>query len=265
MYGCEVWGFSKLDLCNRFQLRFLKLILGLNRSTPTCMVLGEVGCYPVDLEIKYRMLSFWYSLHCQSVEGFNKISCMIYRLMAVQKELAGEYVLPWLKEVHLYLDQLGLSFLKNSAPYNLAYFKSIIQQRLRDQFVQSWRSTLSQSNVYANYRLYKENFCFEKYLILLSQTLRKNMSKFRLNNHRLPIQQGRTLNVPLVERICTLCNLGEIGDEFHYLFVCEQEKIKNSRKKHLSNYFLHHCNILKFKQSMNTTFRSKLIHLESLL
>ena len=88
------------------------------------------------------------------------------------------------------------------------------------------------------------------------------MSKLRLNNDdRLPIQQGRISNVPLVERICTLCNLGKIGDELHYFFVCDHEKIKNSRKKHLSNYFLHHCNIFKFKQLMNTTFRSKLIHL----
>jgi hypothetical protein len=200
------------------------------------MVLGEVGCFPIELEVKYRMLSFWYSLHCQSVEGFDKMSCMLYRLIAMQKE-SSEFVMPWLKEVHLILDQLGLSFLKSSAPYTVNYFKSIAQQRLRDQFLQTWRGILSENSVCKNYRLYKDTFCFESYLLLLSQPMRKNVLKFRVNNHRLPIQRGRVINVPLNERLCTLCNLEEIGDEFHYLFVCENDEIKASRKKHLCNFF----------------------------
>jgi hypothetical protein len=260
LYGCEVWGFSNLDMCSRFQLRFLKLVLGLNKSTPTCMVLGEVGCFPIELEVKYRMLSFWYSLHCQSVEGFDKMSCMLYRLIAMQKE-SSEFVMPWLKEVHLNLDHLGLSFLKSSAPYTVNYFKSIAQQRLRDQFLQTWRGILSENSVCKNYRLYKDTFCFESYLLLLSQPMRKNVLKFRVNNHRLPIQRGRVINVPLNERLCTLCNLEEIGDEFHYLFVCENDEIQASRKKHLCNYFLHHCSIVKFGQLMNVKSKVKLIHL----
>jgi hypothetical protein len=260
LYGCEVWGFSNLVMCSRFQLRFLKLVLGLNKSTPTCMVLGEVGCFPIELEVKYRMLSFWYSLHCQSVEGFDKMSCLLYRLIAVQKE-STEFVMPWLKEVHLILDQLGLSFLKISAPYTVNYFKFIAKQRLQDQFLQAWRGTLLESSVCTNYRLYKDTFCFERYLLLLSQPMCKNLLKFRVTNHKLPIQRGRVLNVPLDERVCTLCNSEEIGDEFHYLFVCEDEEIKASRKNHLRNYFLHHYNIVKFRQLMNSNSKIKLIHL----
>ena len=260
LYGCEVWGFSNLEICKRFQLRFLKLILKLNKSTPTCMVLGEVGMFPVELEVKSRMLSYWYSIHCQSVNGFDKISCLLYRLCAMQN-VATDFTLPWLKHVLLLLDQLGFSFLKFSAPITLNQFKFIVRQRLKDQYLQSWRSELRESGVCVNYRLFKENFCLENYLVKLPYSLSQNLLKFRVCNHRLPIQSGRIHNIPSCERICTLCTSNEIGDEFHYLFICQNDNIRNSRKKHLSKYFLCNCNILKFNSIMNFQSKTKLIHL----
>jgi hypothetical protein len=260
LYGCEVWGFSDLELCKRFQLRFLKLVLKLYKTTPSCMVLGEVGMFPVELEVRSRMLSYWYNIHCQSLNGFDKISCMLYRLCAMQNETT-DFALPWLKNVHLLLDQLGLSFLKFSAPVPLNQFKMTIRQRLKDQFLQSWRSELQENRVCVNYCLFKENFCLENYLIKLSHSLRQSFLKFRVSNHRLPIQTGRINDIPSCERLCTLCHLNEIGDEFHYLFICQNENICNSRKRHLSKYFQHHCNVLKFKSLMNIENNAKLIHL----
>ena len=47
-------------------LRFLKLILGVKVTTPTCMVFGEVGRYQTETEAKCRMLGFLYGL-CSSL------------------------------------------------------------------------------------------------------------------------------------------------------------------------------------------------------
>ena len=46
--------------------------------------------------------------------------------------------------------------------------------------------------------------------------------KIRLSNHKLPveIQSWRMFLKPREERICNICNLGEVGDEFHYLARC---------------------------------------------
>lgn len=38
LYGCEVWGFEKLDSIERVHLKFLKHILCLKSSTPNYMV-----------------------------------------------------------------------------------------------------------------------------------------------------------------------------------------------------------------------------------
>ena len=56
-YGCEVWGYQSLELISKFQLRFLKLALGAYKTTPSCMILGELGSYPIKIEIQCRMLA----------------------------------------------------------------------------------------------------------------------------------------------------------------------------------------------------------------
>jgi hypothetical protein len=46
------------------------------------------------------------------------------------------------------------------------------------------------------------------------------LCKFRTTNHKLPIEHGRWNNIPRENRKCNLCNLEEIGDEFHYILNC---------------------------------------------
>ena len=43
LYGCEVWGFKNIELIEKLHLQYCKSILHVNKSTPTCMVLGDLG------------------------------------------------------------------------------------------------------------------------------------------------------------------------------------------------------------------------------
>ena len=104
--------------------------------------------------------------------------------------------------------------------HTIESFKRIVKQRLMDQFIQEWESRVAENSVCGNYRLFKKKFWFEKYLTYLP---RQRVLKFRLSNHRLPIQQRRSLGIPRDERICTVCSSGEVGDEFHYLLNCSNE------------------------------------------
>ena len=38
LYGCEIWGFSNIELLERVQSKSCKLLLNLKKSTPNCMV-----------------------------------------------------------------------------------------------------------------------------------------------------------------------------------------------------------------------------------
>ena len=51
--------------------------------------------------------------------------------------------------------------------------------------------------------------------------------------------------------MCELCETGELGDEFHYLFNCKDERIVRERMKALSPYYMLRPNILKFYSLMN--------------
>ena len=40
-------------------------------------------------------------------------------------------------------------------------------------------------------------------------------------SHRLPIEYGRVFRVDRAKRKCKFRNSGDIGDEYHYLFLCD--------------------------------------------
>ena len=75
LYGCEVWGFNQSPLLERLHLKFCKHILNLKPSTPNYMVYGELGRYPITINVKVRMISFWAKL--QNSQG-KKISSKLW-------------------------------------------------------------------------------------------------------------------------------------------------------------------------------------------
>jgi hypothetical protein len=58
LYGSEIWGYSKnIDCLKKIQLRFCKLLLKLKSSAPTYMIYGELGRFPIEIDIQIRMVS----------------------------------------------------------------------------------------------------------------------------------------------------------------------------------------------------------------
>ena len=96
-------------------------------------------------------------------------------------------------------------------------------------------------------------------LIKLHPNLRIYLTKFRCSSHNLPVEAGRLANIPLAERICHLCSLNSVGDEFHYLFLCPY--FSEIRNKYLDKYYLTHPNIIKFDELFNSTDKITLVRL----
>ena len=51
---------------------------GVKKSTPNCILYGELGRYPTDIFIKSRMIGMWKRLICNKQD---KISAMLYKLL----------------------------------------------------------------------------------------------------------------------------------------------------------------------------------------
>ena len=81
LYGCEIWGYGNLNALERVQLTFLKYIFQLKKSTPTNIIYGELGIFPLTIDIKTRAISYWAKI----VENIyndhaTKISSKVYML-----------------------------------------------------------------------------------------------------------------------------------------------------------------------------------------
>ena len=68
-----------------------------------------------------------------------------------------------------------------------------------------------------------------KDLIDLPDALKYIVCTFRTVNHKLPIETGRYTRIPRNERVCKMCNSGQLGDEYH--FSLEYPALKELRNK----------------------------------
>jgi hypothetical protein len=76
-----MWGYEILQVIERIHLKFLKHIFQLKNSTPSYMVYGETGCFPIYINMYSKMISYWVKL--LSDDGL-KIVNVLYRFLYTQ-------------------------------------------------------------------------------------------------------------------------------------------------------------------------------------
>ena len=239
LYGSEVWGYENLKIIEQIHLKFCKRILKIRNTTPTFMVYGELGRFPLEIRVKLRMISFWSKL----VTHDTKLSSILYRLMLGLKR-KNEVNFKWINYIESIFNNTGMGFIfANQIAFK---DKSLFNQILRDQFIQNWYSDLYNSSRGQFYSLFKKNFDLENYLIRLPESYRTWITKLRTSNLRLPIETGRWFNIPVDDRICNLCQ-DNIGDEYHILFTCTNPNVVQLRNKYLPNYYRTNPNFVKME------------------
>ena len=97
----------------------------------------------------------------------------------------------------------------------------------------------------------KPEFCKDPYLIELPPNCALSLLKFRVTNNAMPVNILRYQNIPRYDRKCEKCDLNEIGDEFHYLFVCPF--FNDSRKKCIPKRYYKNPNTLKYRQLFSSS------------
>ena len=121
-------------------------------------------------------------------------------------------------------------------------------------YLQEWQSSCIM------YRTLKINLELERYLILLDCIDKINICRFRCRNIKIPIVTlGYTNRDTLYEnRLCTICDMNEIGDESHYILRCPV--FQSHRTRYISSYFIRNPNIAitQLFQSSNVSELRKL-------
>lgn len=180
------------------------------------MVYGELGVFPLSIDIQSRMVSFWTKL---GAIGKNEIASSLYKLVRhlnEQRKINSK----WLAHIKHLVNSNGFGNIWDMHDeINAKWFIKSFKQKLVDQYKQNWNSLVDISSSGINYRIFKDNFQINRYFSFLSNRQCKILTAFRTRNHRLPVEVGRWSSIPLNERVCTFCAT-DIGDEYHYIMTC---------------------------------------------
>lgn len=241
LYGSEVWGvlshhqlrsiskdpnlFCKYLLdspTEKPKLKFSKLILGLKRNTSTLAVYGDLGATPSTLNSILRVIKFWHRI--VQIDDNTLVKKAFLESTSLPDNLSN-----WLTTVKTTLNLLGLSSIWNNPS---SFSEKEVCRKLKYEsaalFKKFWHSEISlaclnsdRNSKLRTYKTFKSNFKLETFLTKdLTFEHRKALSKFRCSDHTLLIEVGRHKGLQVEQRLCKMCQLNLVEDEFHFLTMC---------------------------------------------
>ena len=111
-------------------------------------------------------------------------------------------------------------------------FISLFKQRMTDQFVQSMFAVFDNSPKCLLYKhVVSNSLCLQPIALKYKHIL----SKYRLSAHILSIETGRYHQIARNGRICSLCIMNILEDEYHFVVVCPF--YSNIRYKYIKPFY----------------------------
>ncbi len=220
-YGSEIWGpenVSDNHCFEKVQLRFARFLLGVSNKTSNVGVRGELGLFPISIDIKLCTVGFWkHILLQQSALVWDAYQSTIQerlpfgcKIEAICQSINSPYI--WNEQLATGIDRK--CFLQYLSINYVAHWTEQLQNPLGPS---------GKGNKMRTYAKFKQTFCLEKYILKAKQFReRQIICRFRISNHKLDIEVGRHHRPPIPAdlRVCTRCKCGKIGDENHYVFEC---------------------------------------------
>ena len=136
---------------------------------------------------------------------------------------------------------------------NEKLFVANFGQRLKDTCIQKGTSDIESSNRCRMYKKIKAVYKCENYKDCnIKHDLRMYYTKFRLSSHKFLAEQARQQKdkIPYHERICSLCNVHDVQDEYHIAVICIY--FKKAREKYIKQYYYYRPSMIKFIKLINT-------------
>ncbi len=221
-YGCKNWGDTTIREIELLHMKFMKHVLYVHKYTSTDMVYGELEVYPLEITIKCKMIHFWARL---VTRRNTKLSYVMYNCL-LELHRSSIYTSPWLDCIKNICIECGMAGVwMTQTINNITWFRKAVEQKLRDIWITTWYGNVTTKGICNTYRLYKEIYEMEKYLVKLNRCNHIYVTKFHTGNNQLPVITGRHHQINREERYCTKCNERKIGDEFHMLLQCQHKDV----------------------------------------
>ena len=146
---------------------------------------------------------------------------------------------------------------KNQNTFDFKKIGYLIKNRINDDFLQKWCSTVTSSSSLTIYKLFTPQLCYEPYLNQLSVKNRKLLAQFRLSSCKLNAITCKYKNNDN-NKLCKMCYLNDIEDKFHFVLLCP--KYLMFRQKYINPYLLKKPSVYKLCRLL-TSNRNSLTNL----
>ena len=220
LYGSEIWGIYDIKEVDKLNYKFCKIILGVRPQTSNAAVLGELGRFPLSVISSMRALKYWTKVSLSTDTLMNKLydqQCAMFNLFNIQNVKKNS----WCSSIKLFLNNLGYGYLFNDITAINTRTYTMLEQRIKDQYVQQWHDMVSNQPKLEYFNMFKCEFKYEKYLNAIENNIfRKHLTRFRLCSHSLEIETGRYNNIARNDRKCKMCSQNIVESEYHFLLCC---------------------------------------------
>ena len=256
LYGSEIWGYEDPKHLQITLNKVLRRLLRLHKTTPICMINGESGLKEISEYIDNRMINFW----CNVATGEeNKISSILYKWVKVLHDQDIKKSV-WIEKVKTTLANMDMSYIFHDITSDhKIWLKNYTKARLESIYARRWSESVFNNSACTNYRAMTLVKKTQNYILKLPKRYIYALCKFKCVNHYLPIVTGRYSDTPYEERTCTFCQNNDIGDEFHYLFICG--KFATERTRYIESYYYTPPNMYKMTQLFESSDFKEMLNL----
>jgi hypothetical protein len=237
-YGAEAWGLiADHTVIERVHLFAIKRLLNVSAKTPSALVYGESGRYPLYIQSYTKCIKYWLKVTQMSDDRIPlKAYRMLYNLHCNNKN-------NWVSNVCFTLYRYGFGHVwENQGVSNVSHFLLVFKQRLVDCYLQDWNSNIMSKDRYVFYSTFKQCHQIPEYVLKLKNpALRKSLTRIRLGVSALTIHRFRyakiqvSLDCPFCQNVCET--------ELHFILTCP--KYRTLRELYIPVKYYVHPNAFK--------------------
>ena len=235
-YGVEIWGAEYLaghersptighPDTNQLYLGFLRQVLGVRRSTPTAVVLFELGQWPLWCRWGKLVARYWERVwELPATRLVRQAVALSLEMAAPQGPMTPPHQLVWAAQVQRFLQSFESHTFPDAGPLRVQ--ADAVQAAGRTVYTQ-WLRDSSSSKIKSYFQLrcdgnIPSSPSMAVYLrVLHTPSQRRVLARFRTGSHELMVEVGRYTKVPRVQRFCPCCTpIFVVEDEQHMIFHC---------------------------------------------
>uniref|UniRef100_A0A803TZ01 Reverse transcriptase domain-containing protein n=1 Tax=Anolis carolinensis TaxID=28377 RepID=A0A803TZ01_ANOCA len=228
IFGAEIWGHTNLAKIEAFQVKQLRTLLGLSRTTLMAAVRAELGMLPVKAQILMRQFNYWSKV--------NQMNSSRLPHLCLEDQDQRAHKSSWVVALNNEMAKTGipLQFLNDLG----SRAKQVLMQRTHDIYAQLDLASIGRSSATKFLASHKMNTHLEHYLTIpVPLPLRRIYTRARFEQIGIMMQTGRYCNIPRNERFCVWGDQ-KVEDIEHFLIDCPAYAELRHRYLHplLSNF-----------------------------